>query len=555
MKTINKIFSVALTLALGVSVSSCTDENDWSVDSAFDRLFGVSADGISVETTATNATVTFKPMEGAEYYLIEISKDSLYDEVAMGGPNALVFGHEKDIVKSPVVLENLEGDTKYYLRMKSMADGKNESRWVYYRDGQTFKTQAEQIFNEVAAADRQESSIRLTWTPGAEGVTNIVRMNTKSDGTKDSISVELSDEDKQKCEYTYTGLTPSTTYTFVIYNGEKKRGTLSVTTAAAMPDGDYKTQLSENTTAITQETLDSLVAKAQAATGLTNLGITIGVPAGKTIDIAGVDEKTGDATSLAVPDGISVTFFGLAGDKPVLNMPKSLEIGGSHSYIRFENVDIVDGGCQYIFNQSKACSVGEISFKGVNITGLSRSLVRLQSDDTKTVSNIIIDDCQITDQGKGNYALLLFKDKSETVENVKVSNSTFVNLQHNFIQSNGSTGSTNITVEACTFYNIIGSGRYFIDGGDDNITVQNCIFAKTATDSSKGIRNDDGSVEIISVYFTSDFVLSSNKFEADLPNTPVSSEELFEDPENGNFTVKDEELSVLGDPRWRTSDN
>ena len=73
MKTINKIFSVALTLALGVSVSSCTDENDWSVDSAFDRLFGVSADGISVETTATNATVTFKPMEGAEYYLIEIS--------------------------------------------------------------------------------------------------------------------------------------------------------------------------------------------------------------------------------------------------------------------------------------------------------------------------------------------------------------------------------------------------------------------------------------------------------------------------------------------------
>ena len=60
---------------------------------------------------------------------------------------------------------------------------------------------------------------------------------------------------------------------------------------------------------------------------------------------------------------------------------------------------------------------------------------------------------------------------------------------------------------------------------------------------------------MISVYFTSDFVLSSNKFEADLPNTPVPSEELFEDPANGNFTVKDEELSVLGDPRWRTSDN
>ena len=44
---------------LGLSVVSCTDGNDWGLDSAFDRLFGVGEDDITVETTATTATVTF----------------------------------------------------------------------------------------------------------------------------------------------------------------------------------------------------------------------------------------------------------------------------------------------------------------------------------------------------------------------------------------------------------------------------------------------------------------------------------------------------------------
>ena len=52
---------------LGLSVVSCTDGNDWGLDSAFDRLFGVGEDDITVETTATTATVTFSAMSATKH--------------------------------------------------------------------------------------------------------------------------------------------------------------------------------------------------------------------------------------------------------------------------------------------------------------------------------------------------------------------------------------------------------------------------------------------------------------------------------------------------------
>ena len=115
-----------ITAVLGSALVSCTDGNDWGIDSAYDRLFGVNAEKISVTAEDLTAEVTFNTVKDAEYYIIEVSTDSLYDDVAMGGANAKVFGANKEITKSPYTLEQLVGDTRYYLRMKSMADGKND---------------------------------------------------------------------------------------------------------------------------------------------------------------------------------------------------------------------------------------------------------------------------------------------------------------------------------------------------------------------------------------------------------------------------------------------
>ncbi len=554
MRRLKNIFGLALVALAGLTATSCTDGNDWSVDKAYDRLFGINDDDISIETTATTATVTFTAMEkSAEYYIIEVSKDSLYDDVPMGGENAKVFGAENhDITKSPVVLEGLDGDTKYYLRIKAMSSTKPESSWSYYDEGEPFKTEAEQIFNEVPAEDIGDSSVRLTWTPGAE-VTRLAKVYTAAGDVTDTAYVDLDDEAKAAGEYTFSDLNPTTVYTFIIYNGDVKRGTVSVTTAAAMPGADYKVQLPEGTTVLTQEMINGYAAEAQAEAGTQNASVTIGIPAGTVLDLQGEnDASTGEEKAFYIPEGASVTFFGMAGAKPSISLRKALEIGGSHSYVRFDNVDLIDNGCQYVINQSKACALEELSFSGVNINGLGRSLFRLQGSTAKTVRNVKVDNCVITNHQ--DYQLFYFNNAAYTVESLTISNSTFNGSAHSFIDPSNCSSLKTITISDCTFYNIIGgSGKYLINASGLSVEVNltNCIFAKTASTSSKGIRTA-GSLTVTNCLMTSDFKLTSNAFKADIDDSP-SSEDLFTDPANGDFTLKIARyVNTIGDPRWYT---
>ena len=192
-----------ITAVLGSALVSCTDGNDWGIDSAYDRLFGVNAEKISVTAEDLTAEVTFNTVKDAEYYIIEVSTDSLYDDVAMGGANAKVFGANKEITKSPYTLEQLVGDTRYYLRMKSMADGKNDSKWCYYKSGQTFKTKAEQIFYEITDADRFEDHVNLKWDAEKEA-TNIVVIC----GDEEVQNISLDASAKASGELTVSGLKP-----------------------------------------------------------------------------------------------------------------------------------------------------------------------------------------------------------------------------------------------------------------------------------------------------------------------------------------------------------
>lgn len=45
---------------LGITLASCTDGNDWDVNGAFDRLFGVDGNKITVTPGKTTADITFQ---------------------------------------------------------------------------------------------------------------------------------------------------------------------------------------------------------------------------------------------------------------------------------------------------------------------------------------------------------------------------------------------------------------------------------------------------------------------------------------------------------------
>ena len=82
----NKLKYIALSgafmLLTAFATISCDDANDWTTDSSYNRLFSVPK--MSVSANATDAELTWSTTPGTEYYIIEISLDSLYDDVAMG---------------------------------------------------------------------------------------------------------------------------------------------------------------------------------------------------------------------------------------------------------------------------------------------------------------------------------------------------------------------------------------------------------------------------------------------------------------------------------------
>lgn len=557
MKSIKNILGTASMIALTLSATSCTDGNDWDVDGSLSRLFGLNGDKITVETAETSATVTFsaftsKTVPSPEYYVFEVSKDSLYE----GVENATIikFGEDKTLTSSPVVLSGLDGDSKYYMRVKAMSSTSNESKWVYYKDGSSFKTKAEQIFNNVEATDLFEDHVNLSWTPGAD-VTHITYANTND--AENIQTINLTDEEKAAGKYTLGGLNPTSTYTITIYKNDVKRGQLQVTTPAAMPAANFKYSLASDVTVISQDLIDEIAEKAKAAAGNeTNYSATIGIPAGAKVALYGINDSDGGKTNVTIPDGMSVTFFGLAGgDAPTINLDKNFDIAGSHAFIKFQNVKLEENGAGYFINQSKACTVSEFTLENCEVSNLKTSFFRLQGSDAKSIGKLTLKNSIFTKLCAG-YGFIHVDAGSGAghVDNVEIDGCTFNSICVTgkvFIFSK-KTDMQDITIKNSTFYNCNGNGQYFVDFNTDTFgpstfTIENCIFGKSADEATnKNIRSKTPAT-VANSFRTTDFF----KVIKGVNDTEFSSTQLFKDPANGDFTIKAGTLKEkAGDPRW-----
>lgn len=549
------IFGLMVVLSAVVLVFSCTDDNDWGTDPSHNRLFGVKSSSLGVETfdnQPTKATVTFDAYDKrSEYYIIEVSTDSLYDEIPMGGEHAKVYGEDKSITTSPVSLTELSEYTNYYMRVKGMSGTTPDSKWVYYKSGMPFRTPG--ILNDVLEADRLDESIRLTWIPGSRA-THIV-MTVTIDDEPVVTTVQLTAADLQAAEYTITGLKPNKTYKFEIYNGDILLGAKTVKTAKGMPNADLMVTLPLEIEEISQELLDGYASEALAKTGTGSATISLGLPAGANMTL-------GTATAgLKIPDGVSVTFFGRAGNRTSLKVNKSMSVAGTHEFVSFEHVNIDCGydadlgtnGSQYIINGADPCTIDSITFTECNVSGIQNAAVRLSASNGQIVDKMKVDNCIFTNHA-GAYALFCF-DKGITMKTFEVKNSTFYNIcfkNKSFIDVSACKQSMEVNVESCTFYNLLGSGAYFLNaknGSDVALNLYRVILAKTVDPAARG---KQGSITITSPssYLANDFITSAGSL--GVSEFDGSSADIFKSPASGDFTIKNPLLQMekVGDPRW-----
>lgn len=535
--------SGAFMLLTSIIGTACTDGNDWNVDSTHDRLFSVTASDISVSAKPTSAEVSWGVVPDAEYYVMEYSTDSLYDEIAMGGTeHSVILGEDKSIVESPYTITGLQGETKYFLRIKSMSSAKADSKWTYL-EKYSFKTSAEQILNEVASITG-ESAV-LSWTEGAE-VTLLKLAEDKDDVEKvDTTYINLDAAAVAASSYTLTGLSPKTKYSVSIYNGNVKRGTRTFTTTESYPAGYDIVNVTD------AEMLNDVFSNPANYIQENGGNVVLVFANGSTTDYMG------ESMELTIPAEFkSVIFWGESGDTKPVFMPKGLSMAGSHDLIRFYNLDLqnTSSGSDYIVNFNVEGNVGEILIDNCNISK-TRGVVRVQTNGANgSIGSINIDNCVLTDIG--SYAIVQTKVSGFTLNSISLSNSTIstVNAGGVLITQQDN---VNISIDACTFYNCVTSGKSFIDINKmSNVTVdvKNTIigqlysYTSGSTIKATSVKNIATTTNL---FTTTDCPYNSGYEWGEMLN--VSSTELFVNPAEGDFHIQSasqSDVAGAGDPRW-----
>ena len=538
-------------LIVAGTMASCTPDMDgWGKDSSTDRLFGPTS--ISVATTDSSDTVSYGTITGADKYQVQYlqkisSTDTLSNDIETC--DGLVT---LETEKSSIVIANLLNDTHYFLRVRALSEGgKPNSKWLYYQTSEqrgTFKTEAEQIFDDITSKDKSDKYVILRWNTAKE-VTHIIVSATDF---KDS--VVLSEEQKAAGTLKYDKLKGSTKYTFTIYNGTLKRGTREVTTNAPVPSADleYYWDFEKDGESITDDILATLSEKAKArATSADDYSVSIAIPADTVV--------TYEATN-ALPEGMSINFFGMGGGKqPKLKLKKEINFTGTRTYLNFENVQLLNDGSGYLVNMKEVATLKKFRVKDCAASGFkSNCFFRLQNKDGLKVDTLALTNSTFDDMCNGSYPFVYDQGKNANeLANLIIDGCTFSNINAGksksfvyFTKKNAES----VQISNSTFYNITLSRLVDFEKKDDTtaaagttgaFTISKCLFAKCTEDTKQyDAYRSTNAPAVTDCVITTDWTLKATGGS----DCGKSAEDIFTNAGKLDFTLKDGSLGKVGNP-------
>ena len=532
---ISKALFGAMMLLGGASFTACTETNDWDVDPAYDRLFHSSK--VSVSPGEDQAEVTFKKMPDAEFYVIEISTDTLFDEVETT-EHSIYFGDKEDarITTSPYTMTGLEGSTKYYFRIKSCATNGKGSTWKYLDDTESnysFTTKSEQIILDVVPGSK---TVKVSFKAG--------KQITEAQIVKDDevlVSQPVTADEVAAGELTISGLNAKTSYTVQLLNGENVRGKMKFTTTEPFPDGYEVINVAAG------DDVKDLLANA------TSDKVVVVFPQG--MEYTALNEEAQTST-IKVPENIkSVYFWGAAGEsKATVNFKGVSFESSSMDVVRFYNLNLQYGANSdgYVLNQSGTFTLNSLEMEKCDVKDI-RGIFRFQSIVNSTVNAIKINDCVLTNIG--TYGIVNTKDqKSLTLGTVSITNSTLNTI--NSVLTNTSQANFSITLDHCTIWNCVPATKPYFDlQKQTGVTVActNSLIGayydfKDAAQTVKGSSLKD--IDASGTVYTSDFTWNSG-YEIGSQISETSAQ-LWANPAktDADFTVQNSSYKNLGDPRW-----
>jgi len=462
-------------------------------------------------------------------YTIEVASDTLFQ-------TPVVYTATTDTAGITITDENLGVRQRYFARVKTNATGNiPESKWVV---SSGFLIPGEQIFTSTRTIDR---AVALGWRQ-SPGLTKIVL--TPAGGT--SFDVALSETDNAAGSKIVENLTANTSYTAEIFAGTRSRGYLTFRTEEPLSGNLIDLR---GITGKASALADTLLDVADGSIIILKRGETYTISSGISL-----------SKSFTIMSGPSLTNP----DRAIIFFTNNFNFvdGSTIDKIEFKDVIIRSDNYsgRYVFNTTGGATVNTISFDGCHAE-IFRGLVRLQSGST-TVNNFVVNNSIL--DSLANYGVLTVDNATCMVNNIAIKNSTIYKAEKVITSRQNS---VSVVIENSTFNEAVRGGdtNYLIDYSvsatntvSQGIIITNSILgvgkSGAANRTVRGIRtNESTPIQVNNSYKTADYVATSNLI-PNLTDYSGTSFNLFTDPKNGNFTIKDAGFTgkaTAGDPRWR----
>lgn len=505
MNNLKKIIYL-LGLAVAVIFTGCSEPDDEIKEIDYVRLFSPT-DFEAKVVNRTSVRLTWNLIKNADSYNVELFDNENFT----GTPSVTV----NNVTETPYIVEGLDGDKSYWIRIQAVSDKKAASKWAE----STFKTDTEQIFLSFQDNDIKATEVTFRWEAG-KTATEIVLApgNIKHTVTSDEIVAGVA---------TVKGLTGETKYTATLMNGAKIRGKVEFTTLIDLGD------------AIGVHEGDDLIAILDAANDGDSFVVFPGTYA------------IGDYT---LTKSVSVAGY-KANEKPVI---EGRFICGSTVNSFILKTLILDGKGETfnVFEVAAGCNINSLSITGCDIRNYSRALIYNNTGST-TLGDVLISDCIVTDiEGDGGDGIDI---RTGSLKSLTIEKTTFNKGFRSFLrlQAKADVVIKNSTFyQVCTIDNSNNTGLFRSSTGG-TFNVSNCLFVATgvATPAAASSGNwcKSGNMKATTTYSGNVYFNCQNLWVGQYTNpADCDAKEIdpqFKDPAKGDFTVQNIDVNA-GDPRW-----
>lgn len=184
MKKINK-YAYTFLLMATVCLSACKENNLEEITKLeVDRVF--SSPGLTATiVNKTGVKLTWNAVPNATSYTIEVYDNADFTGTPVKSITSITAA------QLPYTVTGLMGNTQYAIRVKGVAQGVADSKWVSI----SVKTEPEQIFQDILPAKLTSRTVTLNWPAGENATTitinpgNITRPVTAAEVLADRKSV------------------------------------------------------------------------------------------------------------------------------------------------------------------------------------------------------------------------------------------------------------------------------------------------------------------------------------------------------------------------------